>query len=164
MNKKVKTALAMGVIGLFCMGSATQDDGCQNTQYQARLTAQEEAESRRYYIPRNHMEYDNYNKRQALSDDPTEILWCTAYPTNPNCKPMTFAIKGKLTSGSKRPFPDDPGPDGMYGSSGEYRYGFTPAGNYVDFTGIETICTDQLMVWQKETTNIAIEDVDSTKK
>jgi hypothetical protein len=44
----------------------------------------------------------------------------------------------------------------MFGSSGEYRYGFTPAGVYNDWTGLETFCTTEPSVWQREKTTIVM--------
>jgi hypothetical protein len=124
------------------------------------------------YQQHNNVEFQNYNERQKVSDDPVTILWCTAYPTNPNAKPLTFPIRGKLTSSNKRPYPtmiaeaggsgstytpEIPGPDSMYGASSEYRYGFTPDGVYVDFTGLETVCTTEPTVYQKQQTNIVLQ-------
>lgn len=45
----------------------------------------------------------------------------------------------------------------MYGSSGDYRYGFTPGGNMVDFTGIATFCSTEPTVWQRENTTIVVQ-------
>jgi hypothetical protein len=123
------------------------------------------------YVQKNNVEFQNYNDRQKVADDPATILWCTAYPSNPNARPTTYPIKGKLTSSEKRPFPTQvveyggnggrytpelPGPDKMLGASVPYRYGFTPAGVYVDFTGLETTCTTQPTVYQKNSTDIVL--------
>lgn len=123
------------------------------------------------YQQHTNVEFQNYNERQKVADDPATILWCTAYPTNPNAKPLTFPIRGKLTSSNKRPYPtttlagdngstyttEVPGPDSMYGESSEYRYGFTPGGVYVDFTGLETACTTEPTVYQKQQTDIVLQ-------
>lgn len=131
------------------------------------------ANERTNYTPQNDVEGHNYNARQRIADNPATIIWCTAYPTSPNAQAFTIPIVGKLTSGNKRPYPTEvtkidsdtsgvdynpelPGPDGMYGSSGEYRYGFDPAGNYHDFYNIETYCTTVPNILQKETTFIVI--------
>ncbi len=47
----------------------------------------------------------------------------------------------------------------MYGSSGEYRYGFGPSGKYeyYDFYGTETFCTTMPLVFQRENTVIVME-------
>jgi hypothetical protein len=144
------------------------------SQGPAATQAQENSEKlqSQVYVQHNNVEFQNYNERQKVSDDPATILWCTAYPTNTNAKPLTFPIRGKLTSSDKRPYPttitetgtgdstyspEVPGPDSMYGSSSEYRYGFTPAGVYVDFTGLETVCTTQPTVYQKQKTDIVFQ-------
>lgn len=128
---------------------------CTN-QDQAELQAQENAEDRNYYVMKNDVEYANYDKRLRLADDPTTILWCTSAFANPSSPMFTVAIVGKLTSGGKRPFTTEPGPDGMYGTSGEYRYGFTPAGVYNDFYNLSTFCTTEPMVWQRESTTVVL--------
>lgn len=138
-------------------------------------TAQKSAQSNsdklqsQVYIQKNNVEFNNYNKRQQVSDDPATILWCTAYLDNPNVPPITYPIVGKLTSSSKRPYPttqvavdagdttEVPGPDSMYGTSSEYRYGFTPGGVYVDFTGVSTICTTEPTVYQATKTTIVLQ-------
>lgn len=123
---------------------------------------------KKIYAVHNNVEFNNYNARQLIADDPTTILWCTAYSNNPNVKPMTFPIVGKLTSSAKRPYPTQqivdradynpelPGPDKMYGSSTEYRYGFTPGGVYVDFTDIPTVCSTQPLVYQATETTVVL--------
>lgn len=119
------------------------------------------------YIPTNNVEFNNYNARQKIADNPATILWCTAYLDNPNVPPQTYPIVGKLTSSNKRPYAttvnaqsgdsdEVPGPDEMYGTSSEYRYGFTPGGVYVDFTGIDTICTTQPTIYQATQTTIVL--------
>lgn len=139
---------------------------------QAQSEAQTKARNADVYVPENSLELDNYNDRQKIADDPSTLLWCTVFPTQPGAPINTFPIVGKLTSGSKRPYavkvdrygtgtkswnPELPGPDGMFGSSGEYRYGFTPAGIYVDFYNLETLCTTEPLVIQREQTTFALE-------
>lgn len=131
--------------------------GCESPQYEAQLEAQRRAAERAAYVPKNSLDFDNYDRRQRMSDDPSTIVWCTAAFPQPGAPLITVPIVGKLTSGGKRPFPDDPGPDGMYGSSGDYRYGFTPGGNMVDFTGIATFCSTEPTVWQRENTTIVVQ-------
>jgi hypothetical protein len=123
-------------------------------QEKAQNAAQEHARNRPVYVMHNDVEGKNYNARQKLADDPTSLIWCTAFPANPNAKPITVPVVGKLTSGSKTPFDMQPGPDGMYGESVPYRYGFTPAGVYVDFTGLETYCTSEPTLYQQQHTII----------
>ena len=139
----------------------------QGEAYQEAVNRAANAE---YYIPKNGVELRNYNYRQELADDPTVILWCTSAFSTPGSPMFTIPIIGKLTSGAKRPFANDPGPDGMYGSSGEYRYGFGPTGKmeYYDFYGIETFCTTMPTVWQREATVLVLEKdpvlVDATNR
>jgi hypothetical protein len=131
------------------------------------------ANSRPDVVLRNDVEGKNYAARQHLADDPTAIIWCTEYVSNPNVKPFTIPIVGKLTSANKRPKPSTqqvystdssgtynpelPGPDGMYGTSGNYRYGFDPAGQYHEFSeSMEMHCTTVPDMVQRQTTMIAI--------
>lgn len=126
-------------------------------------------------------ELRNYNERIKVADNPATVIWCTAFPSQPGTQPITVPIVGKLTSGSKRPSPgaqavytngdtsgtyspDLPDQYGFYGSSGEYRYGFTPAGMYVDFYGMETFCTNEPTLWQREKTTIVIDGEGEGKK
>lgn len=140
-----------------------------------KSTAQDKAidtaKTRNNYAPVNDIEGHNYNARMTLADNPATIIWCSAYPANPNVKPFTVPIVGKLTSGNKRPYPtavvetfdrygsynpELPGSDGFYGTSGEYRYGFSPDGQYHDFYNLETYCTSEPTLIQKNTTDIAV--------
>lgn len=165
---------------VFFLGATLVVSGCSATtpsKPNAQQEAVKRAEERENYVPKNDVEGENYNARQRLSDNPSTLVWCSAYPANPNVKPFTVPIVGKLTSGNKRPYPTSqgfhggsdgvasgndyftpelPGPDGFFGSSGEYRYGFDPAGNYHDFYNMETYCTSVPTVIQKNTTEIAI--------
>lgn len=123
---------------------------------QAKLNAQ----NRTYYIPHNDVEGRNYDWRLQISDIPSLILWCTVFPPTPGVKPFTVPIQGKLTSGGKRPFPqkndtsENPDAQGMYGTSGDYRYGFGPSGmfEYYDLYGMPTACMTQPTVWQAQLT------------
>lgn len=129
---------------------------CDTPQNKAMYEAQERAQNRAAYVPRNSLDFDNYDRRQRISDNPTTIVWCTMFPPTPGVRPITVPIVGKLTSGGKRPFASDPGPDGMYGSSGEYRYGFTPDGNMADIFNMATLCTTEPTVWQRNSTDIVV--------
>lgn len=126
-------------------------------QGQAYQEAVNKAAQRRPYIQQNNIEFDNYDRRQKITDDPTIIQWCTSAFSVPGSPIFTVPVVGKLTSGNKRPFSSEPGPDGMYGSSGEYRFGFTPGGNYADWYNLETFCTTEPTVWQKERTEIVLQ-------
>jgi hypothetical protein len=133
--------------------------GCgQTAQEKAANRAQRKADANAFYVPQHAMEQQNYNDRQRLGDNPSTILWCTFYPPTVGQEPITVPIAGKLTSSGKRPFADDTGlgPDGMYGSSVEYRYGFDPTrAIYYDFAGMASICTNAPLVYQLNKTVIA---------
>jgi hypothetical protein len=139
--------------------------GC-TSQSIAHNQAERDAQDAEYYIPTRGIERRNYNWRMELADDPTTILWCTSAFSTPGSPIFTVPIIGKLTSGGKRPFRqyassgyENVGADGMFGSSGEYRYGFGPSGmyEYYDFYDIETFCTTMPTVWQREETVIVFE-------
>lgn len=158
--------IAAAVFGL--TGANCGDD---SPAVKSRKEAEAKSSQRTSYIPKNDLEFENYNKRQQLADDPTAILWCTSAFPVPSSPLFTVPIVGKLTSGGKRPYatevresggaytyyPELPGPDGMFGSSGEYRYGFTPGGIYADWYGMPTFCTTEPMVWQRESTTIVMQ-------
>ena len=121
---------------------------------------------------REGVEQQNYQWRQDIAEDETTILWCTFSFNNPNSPLITIPIKGKLTSGGKRPFPtheyngldggvtdENPGEDGMYGNSAVYRYGFgtSGSGEYYEFSDLDYLCTTVPTVFQKEKTEIILE-------
>lgn len=162
------------LLGSLLLVGALALTGCSGDPAPPKTPSGESIAAKRQNVTlKNDVEGKNYNRRLQLADDPASLIWCTAYPTNPNAKAFTVPIVGKLTSGNKRPTPTEkvridtdtlgseynpelPGPDGMFGTSGEYRYGFDPAGNYHDFYNIESYCTSVPTVVQKETTQIAI--------
>lgn len=144
--------LILGVAACSQGSSATKDAANANRRLQTDV-----------YRPKNDVEFHNYNERLKIADDPSTILWCTAYLANPNVKPLTYPIVGKLTSSGKRPYAsvdtngdERAGPDHMLGTSTEYRYGFTPGGAYVDFTDIPTVCTTEPTVYQATQTTIIL--------
>jgi hypothetical protein len=145
----MKALIAACAVALALTGCTAQDNASQAaTDLAANRTD--------IYIMKNDVEFKNYNKRQQIADDPTTILWCTfAFPI-PSSPLVTVAVVGKLTSGGKRPFDTQPGPDGMYGTSGEYRYGFAPGDVYSDFYGLPTYCTNKPMIWQRQDTKIVM--------
>lgn len=136
------------------------------------------ANERTPYIPKNDVEYNNYNKAQEVADNPASILWCTAFPAGGSAPIITIPIKGKLTSSSTSYFPgqqlhssssgsyglsENRSVDGMYhGNPPGYRFGFTPGGQYVSFEGgMNTLCTTALTQFQRQNTFISV-DTDST--
>ncbi len=160
----------IGVILAVCVASC--GEVATNPQQDAMNRARESSRNADIYIPRNGLELSNYNRRQEVADDPTTILWCTMFPFG-DTGPITFAVVGKLTSGNKRPYPTEQvrgsdynyypelaGPDGMYGSSGEYRYGFGPDNVYHDVYGLQTYCTTQPMVYRRQPSGMTVAVVD----
>ena len=156
----IKTILA---IGIALLGGAMLS-GCENNaRTAANQAAVIKAEGRSPYVQKNDIEFSNYDKRQKMSDDPSTIVWCTFFPPTPGTQPITIPVVGKLTSGGKRVFRshdvngyENVGPDGMFGSSGEYRYGFTPGDNMVDIYNLPSFCTTEPTVWQRAQTEIII--------
>lgn len=141
--------VAAAFISVFMLAACSSQD-------QAREEARNIAENREYYVMKNDVEYKVYDRRLRLVDNPNTIWWCTTSFNNPSSPIFTVAIQGKLTSGGKRPFPDDPGPDGMYGTSGDYRYGFTPGGMYTDYYNLAVFCTTEPTIWQREETSLVL--------
>lgn len=169
----MKRFIIPGVVALGLLVGCGTDKVVKST---AQDKAIQTAKTRANYVPVNDLEGRNYNARMVLGDNPATIIWCSAYPTNPNVKPFTVPIVGKLTSGNKRPYPTQiviipdnygsynpelPGSDGFYGTSGEYRFGFDPGGQYHDFYNIETYCTSEPTLIQKNTTDIMVTTSDS---
>jgi hypothetical protein len=124
------------------------------------------------YVPKHHVEFNNFNKAQELYDTPSTIIWCTTTWGNPSAPMVTVPVAGKLTSSSVSYLPqnhinyDEHGNtvtestsnDGMYhGSPPPYRYGFTPGGQYVDFFNMPTLCTTAMTKFQRQKTQISLE-------
>lgn len=125
------------------------------------------------YIPHNGVEFNNYNRAQKVYDSPDTIIWCSTTWGNPSAPIVTIPIAGKLTSSSVSYFPGtkitwgDSGDsgvpveqrsvDGMYhGSPPPYRYGFTPGGQYADFSQMPTLCTTALTKFQRQKTVVDV--------
>lgn len=170
----ITLAIVANVAAAILVGCGSGDNSSSGAQ-NAGKSGQDIADNREAPKLSNDVEGKNYYGRLRFADNPTSILWCTEYPTSPNAKAFTVPIVGKLTSGGKRPIstsramidtdttgkeysPEKPGPDGMYGSSGDFRYGFDPAGNYHEFWNLESYCTSVPNVIQKETTRIMVGD------
>ncbi len=123
----------------------------------------------------------NYNAAQRLYASRSTIIWCTTTWGNASAPLVTVPIAGKLTSSSVSIYPstrdravgDGGGAewtperrsvDGMYhGSPPPYRYGFTPGGQYVDFSGMEVFCTTALSKFQRQNTKVSISIDDEAK-
>jgi|SRR3989344_7449009 len=98
------------------------------------------------------VERDNINKRLALANDPTQIMWVYCLSDMGNVV-MSSPVVGKPTSSNKRLEPyvsvvdrdstdgdsrswDQIGADRTYGSSDSYVYWFTPEGQYIQWNGL----------------------------
>lgn len=158
MFKKTLLLFLVAIIILSIVGCTKQED--------AQNAANDKAADAEYYLTKNDLDRKNYNMRQKLADDPSTILWVTCMFPSPSSPMITVPIIGKLTSSNKRPYPlsntgtEDAGPDGMYGSSAEYRYGFGPNGisEYYEFYNISTYATTMPTIWQREKTTIVMEN------
>lgn len=175
MRRAYKNILVI-VLAIIVPGLLTAEDcipASTGGNAQSQQDAVDKANKHVAYVPKNDIEFNNYNTRMKISDDPTTILWCTSAFPIPSSPLFTVPILGKLTSGTKRPFstsqvqtnssgaltysPEIPGPDGMYGASSDYRYGFTPGGVYVEFdASMQTFCTTEPSVWQRQETKITL--------
>lgn len=169
-------ALFMSVAPAGCAGPATPFPSNNQRVQQERIA--KEVSQRTVYEVQNNLDFTYYNMRQEISDDPTTIIWCTFFPPTVGQEPFTVPIVGKLTSSNKSPFPREqvmissggeyyhtdiynpelPGPDAMFGSSSEYRYGFGPSGaaDYMDFTDLPSFCTSQPRIWQENETRVVV--------
>jgi hypothetical protein len=130
------------------------------------------ANGRSPYIPKNDVEFKNYNRAQQLYDSPTTIIWCSTTWGNPSSPIVTVPIAGKLTSSSTTFFAPEyresgsdvrravaaRSVDGLYHPNPpQYRYGFTPGGQYVDFFNMPTVCTTALTKFQRQQTKLTVE-------
>lgn len=177
MKRWQKGLAAFALLAVFMVTSASSCDGGGGNQSAAdKARAASNALQSQVYQSKHNVEFRNYNWRQEIADDPATILWCTFFPpglagvsdgTTPG-QAFTIPIAGKLTSSNKRPYDvtryvdagssswyprEVPGPDHMFGSSAEFRYGFGTAGkaDYNDFTNFASHCTTQPKVWQANT-------------
>lgn len=171
MKRILITMVVLALLVAGCGGNTRQKPNAQDAAQAASNALQSQV-----FQAKHNVEFRNYNWRQRIADDPATILWCTFFPpgiagvsdgTTPG-QAFTVPIAGKLTSSNKRPYDSTrytdrgnyaftprevPGPDHMFGSSAEYRYGFGPTGiaDYSDFTGFASVCTTQPKVWQANT-------------
>ena len=170
-------ATAMVAIVLIAgLSGACVSSNTTTPQKQVQQQVKRQQSQRDIYIPKNDIEFRNYNWRVELADDPTTILWCTFFPPTVGQEPFTVPVIGKLTSSGKRPFPklraatgggsiadyytpEEIQPDGMFGESSLYRYGYGPQGknSYMDFTDLPSFCTLLPTVWQQNETRIVVQ-------
>lgn len=167
--KLIGAFVSLFVVVAVTAGCATEDSQA-SAQTDSYYRIAEEAAKLVPYEPHNDVEFNNFNEAQKLYDSPDTIIWCTAFPNSPTAPIITVPIAGKLTSSSTTFYsPDlidssDEGKvvtqarsvDKMYHPDPpQYRYGFTPGGQYVDFFQMPTLCTTKAMKFQ--TQNIRFE-------
>ena len=165
------------VVVVIALSGCEDKTGAPATQRQIQQQVKQRQEARTVYVPQNDVEFRNYNWRVEVADDSTTILWCTFFPPTVGQEPFTVPVIGKLSSSGKRPFPklkamtgsstytytpEERQPDGMYGESSLYRYGYGPQGKgaYMDFTDLPSFCTLLPTVWQQNETRIIIKQSD----
>lgn len=173
-----KSLVAIPVAALAIAGCG----GSSNSQPSAQDLARKGSDALQAQVhqSQHNVEFRNYNWRQQVADDPATIVWCTFFPpglqgvsnSSTPGQAFTVPIAGKLTSSNKRPYDSTsytdagnyswyptevPGPDHMFGTSAEYRYGFGPTGkaDYQDFTGLASYCTTEPKIWQAKTPIVA---------
>lgn len=168
----MKKILTLATAGALLIGLSACGGSGQSQQDKAKDQVNSAAKERTPYIPKNDVEYTNYNKAQEIADDPNTILWCTAFPAGGAAPIVTTPIKGKLTSSSTSYFPgtsphgngngnwleENRSVDGMFhGSPPAYRFGFTPGGQYVSFEGgMNVLCTTALTEFQRQQTFVSV--------
>lgn len=168
MKARKGVLFATGIVSVVALLSGCEDSASQTDAYKKM---NESANGLTPYAPVNHVEFENYDKAQKLYDNPNTIIWCTTAWANPSAPLVTYPIKGKLTSSSVSFFPNQEirndgsasynpelrSVDGMYhGSPPPYRYGFTPGGQYVEFSGMEVNCTTALTKFQRQQTTVSL--------
>lgn len=164
---KKTTKIIAGIAGTILMIGGVA--ACSEADDSQEGAADKKAEQTEAYIPTNDVELKNFNKAQELYDNPAAIQWCSAFPSSNSAPIITIPIAGKLTTSSSSFF--DPttinkyngtqavtparSVDSMYHGDSFYRYGFTPGGQYVDFSNsMELLCTTSLTEFQRQNTYV----------
>jgi hypothetical protein len=171
MKKIVSIIMAIMILAVVATGCAEEGDNAQNKSYEE---VTKKAESRKPYLPKNDVEFNNYNKAQQLYDSPTTIIWCSVMPQASTAPILTVPVTGKLTSSSTSYFsPTNTNwssegsaavtsarsVDGLYHPDPpKYRYGFTPGGEYVDFYELPTFCTTKPLNFQKDSVQVKVDE------
>jgi hypothetical protein len=168
MNKRKIMAIGLAVLAVATLSACDPVDDARQTQLSESTAKFDE---RKAPDVTGQPEYNNYNRAQLLYDDPNTIQWCTVFPPSDVAPIHTVAIAGKLTSSSVSYYPgqsqhsssnfswseENQSIDGMYhGSPPPYRYGFTPGGEYVDFTDLPVECTTALTSFQRQTLSVSV--------
>jgi hypothetical protein len=168
-RKLIAGAAVLSLIGGVAAGCSGSDPG-QSSQ---REQVEKKAAKSEAYLPQNDVELNNYNAAQKLYDTPSNIIWCTTTWGNASAPLVTVPIAGKLTSSSTTFFQPEKlvgdtdggyltvssrSVDGLYHPNPpQYRYGFTPGGQYVDLFNMPTFCTTALTKFQRETTKVSVD-------
>lgn len=167
--KRITLVLLLALTGILTGCPSGNDSNDQKAKDQIKRRAA----TRNVYIPTNETEFNNYNKAQKLYDSPSTIIWCSFTWGNANAPLVTVPIAGKLTSSSTTYFrPEEVindeadasgntvtarSVDGLFHPNPpQYRYAFTPGGQYVDFYNLPTFCTTALNKFQREKTQVSI--------
>jgi hypothetical protein len=191
---KIKSIVSIAVVALVAASLAGCTSSSTDHRQQQLQDNQSKFDGRTPPKVTGDTEYNNYIKAQEdVYDDPSNILWCTAAFPSATSPIFTVPIAGKLTSSTVSYYPsqgyqrylmpsdkedaDDGAPtydvamgenqsvDGMYhGTAVPYRYGFTPGGQYVDFTGLAVFCTTALTEFQRQSLEISTSTGDDVTK
>ena len=167
--KKYLLLLVVAVIALGVVGCTETPDTKEQSAYEK---IDKKAKKREPYIPKNDTEFANYNGAQKLYDTPSTIIWCSTTWGNASAPLVTVPVAGKLTSSSTTFFAPEKlvdhgnyswsvtqarSVDGLFHPNPpQYRYGFTPGGQYVDFFNMPTFCTTALTKFQRQETRVSV--------
>lgn len=168
--RKPSILLLIPLLGLAACGSGGNHRSAEQKSYDQIAKT---AHGRTPFVPSNDVEFKNYNAAQKLYDSPSTIIWCSTTWGNPSAPIITVPVTGKLTSSTTSFFSpehiDDSGADsgrllvpsrsidGLYHPTPpQYRYGFTPGGQYVDFFQMPTFCTTALTKFQRQQTKVDV--------
>jgi hypothetical protein len=163
-------ALAIATAAIAC-----SSDGPERPSAQRDRTEDAEQFLRSGQLPDvvNYIDRENFTRWLEMSDDPTNILWCTLLPFGH--EKVTVPVVGKLTDSGKTPFPtrfqwtgggegtrfrvaEEADPFAMYGVSTDFLYGFDPIGQFQQVTAsVPMYCTTEPKVWQRTESTIVLE-------
>lgn len=164
--------IAIAIVAVMALMGMSACEGVVDETPQAEQI-EKKAKKSKAYLPKNDVELNNYNNAQKVYDAKDSIIWCTTTWGNANAPLVTVPIRGKLTSSSVSFFPnkkirkfgtydtvlevENRSVDGLFhGSPPAYRYGFTPGGQYVEFSNMPTLCTTALTSFQRESTKVTV--------
>lgn len=172
MKSKLLIALGLLVI-LATVLAACAPDALQNIQTKTGGAPQVS----------NYVEVRNIQWKISVQDRNNTIEWCTFF-SNTGSPLTTVAVLNKMTSGNKRldpstvvegtsssfsfTMPGDtnihytlevPQPDGTFGASNPYEFGFTPEGIDGYFqTNLQYYCSLKPLTWQTPTINLGTDE------